>query len=65
MLAVNAVQAVQPLVMMGHEPIVLTSAPVRRYFKRIVARRLPKIVVFSYNEIDPSVQLESEGQVSA
>ena len=63
--AVNTVQAVQPLVLVGHEPVVLTSAPVRRYFKRIVERRMPKIVVLSYNEIDPAVQLESEGQVSA
>lgn len=64
-IAVNTVQAVQPLVLMGHEPIVLTSAPVRRFFKRIVERRMPKIVVLSYSEIDPAVQLESEGQVSA
>jgi flagellar biosynthesis protein FlhA len=64
-IAANTVQAVQPLVLVGHEPIVLTSAPVRRYFKRIVERRMPKIVVLSYNEIDPAVQLESEGQVSA
>ena len=64
-IAVNTVQAAQPLVLMGHEPIVLTSAPVRRFFKRIVERRMPKIIVLSYSEIDPAVQLESEGQVSA
>jgi len=63
--AASAVEAVQPLVMMGHEPLVLTSAPVRRYVKRIIERRQPKIVVLSYNEVDPAVQLESEGQVSA
>ena len=62
--AVSVVEAVQPLVMMGHEPLLLTSAPVRRYVKRIVERRQPKIIVLSYNEIDPAVQLESEGQVS-
>lgn len=57
--------AVQQLVVTGHEPIVLTSAAVRRYFKRIVERRIPKIVVLSYNEIDPAARLESAGQVSA
>lgn len=62
--AASAVQAVQPLVLAGYEPIVLTSAPVRRYVKRIVERQQPKIVVLSYNEIDPNVQLEGEGQVS-
>jgi flagellar biosynthesis protein FlhA len=56
-------RAVQPLVLAGHEPIVLTSAPIRRFFKRIVERRVPKIVALSYNEIDPAVQLEGAGQV--
>ncbi len=58
-------QAVQALVLAGQEPVVLTAVQVRRFFKRIVARQLPKLVVLSYNEIDPAVQLESEGQVSA
>jgi flagellar biosynthesis protein FlhA len=52
------------MVMGGQDPVVLTSAPVRRYFKRVVERQMPKIVVLSYNEIDPAVRLESEGQVS-
>ncbi|MDZ4858246.1 MAG: flagellar biosynthesis protein FlhA [Candidatus Hydrogenedentes bacterium] len=59
------VQAVQPLVLSGQEPVVLTSAQVRRYFRRIVERHMPKLIVLSYNEIDPAVRLESEGQVSA
>lgn len=57
--------ALQPLVLSGQDPVVLTSAPVRRYFKRIVERHIPKVVVLSYNEIDPAVGLESVGQVSA
>ena len=57
--------ALQPLVVSGQDPVVLTSAPVRRYFKRIVERHIPKVVVLSYNEIDPAVGLESIGQVSA
>jgi len=65
LIARNAAQAVQPLTLVGHEPVVLTSAPVRRYFRRMVERRIPKIVVLSYNEIDPEVQVQSEGQVSA
>ena len=58
-------KALQPLVVSGQDPVVLTSAPVRRYFRRIVERRIPKVVVLSYNEIDPAVSLESVGQVSA
>ena len=64
-IARNTVQAVQPLVMSGQDPLVLTSASVRRYFRRIVERFLPRIVVLSFNEIDPAVRLESEGQVNA
>lgn len=61
----GAVNAVQPLVAAGYEPIVLTSAQTRRYFRRIAERYLPKIVVLSYNEVDPGVKLESEGQIEA
>ena len=64
-IAENTATAVQPLVMSGQDPVVLTSAPVRRFFKRIVERRVPKIVVLSYNEIDPAISLESAGQVEA
>ena len=63
-IARKTVQAVQPMVLGGQDPIVLTSAQVRRYFRRIVERHMSKIVVLSYNEIDPAVRLESEGQVS-
>ncbi len=58
-------RAVQPLVLMGQDPVVLTSAPVRRFFRRVVERRIPKIVVLSYSEIDPAVKLESNGVVQA
>ncbi|HOZ48093.1 MAG TPA: flagellar biosynthesis protein FlhA [Candidatus Hydrogenedentes bacterium] len=61
----NAAKAIHPLALAGQEPVILCSAPVRRFFKRIVARRLPKLACLSYNEIDPAVQLQSEGQVSA
>jgi len=64
-MANSTAEAIQPLVLAGHEPVVLTTAQVRRYFKRAVERRIPKIVALSYNEIDPAVQLQSEGQVNA
>lgn len=58
-------RAVQPLVLSGQDPVVLTSAPVRRFFRRIVERRIPKIVVLSFSEIDPAVRLESSGVIEA
>jgi len=64
-IARNTADALQALVLGGHDPIVLTSAQIRRHFKRIAERHMPRIVVLSYNEIDPAVCLESEGQVKA
>ncbi len=64
-IAQATVTAVQPLALSGHDAIVLTSAQVRRFFKRMVERHLPKVVVLSYNEIDPAIRLESEGQIDA
>lgn len=58
-------KAVQSLVLSGQDPVVLTSAPVRRFFRRVVERRIPKIVVLSYSEIDPAVRLESSGVIEA
>src|SRR5690606_11896199 len=56
-------EALHPLVMSGHDPILITSAQIRRYIRRLIVRVLPKAVVLSFNAIDPSVPLESEGQV--
>ncbi len=48
----------------GHEPIVLTSPAVRPYVKRLTERTLPRLLVLSYNELDPASQIESLGMVS-
>lgn len=63
--AAATVGAVQALVHAGNEPIVLTTSQVRRYFRRLVLRQIQKLVVLSYNEIDPAVHLESVGQIDA
>ncbi|MFP6584412.1 MAG: flagellar biosynthesis protein FlhA [Candidatus Hydrogenedentota bacterium] len=57
------ITAVQGLVGIGYEPIVLTTAQARRFFRRMVEGQIPKLVVLSYNEMDPSLQLESVGQI--
>jgi flagellar biosynthesis protein FlhA len=46
------------------QPIVLCSPNVRRYFKRLTSRTIPTLVVLSYNEIVPEVQVQSIGMVS-
>ena len=58
-------EALQPLIAAGQDPVVLCSAPVRRFLRRILERRIPKVIVISYNEVDPALSIESTSQVSA
>ncbi len=45
----------------GKNPIVLTSPAVRKKFKRLVEPVVPDLAVLSYNEIEQSVEIHSEG----
>ena len=54
----------EKLTSMGRTPIILTSPIVRIYYKRMIEEQLPDIIVISYNEIDPRVELQSVGMVS-
>ena len=49
---------------MGLTPIVLTSAAIRRQFKKLTEQIAPDFIVLSYNEIGSDVQVKSEGVVS-
>lgn len=50
---------------LGEQPIVLTSPIVRLYFKKLTEQFAPRLVVLSYNELDPSIEIQSMGMVSA
>jgi len=60
----NLSKQVQRLVQLGQQPIVLASPVVRLYFKRLTEQVLPGLVVLSYNELDPSIEIEAVGTVS-
>lgn len=47
----------------GLMPIVLTSPQIRLAFLRLVEHAIPRITVISYNEIDPTVQVQAIGMV--
>ncbi|MDK2902445.1 MAG: flagellar biosynthesis protein FlhA [Clostridiales bacterium] len=47
----------------GIQPIVITSPVVRIYFKRLTEQLLPDLPVLSYNELEPSVEVQSVGMV--
>lgn len=55
---------VQKLTEQGSQPVVLTSPVVRLYFKRLTEQVLPGLVVLSYDEINPGIEVQSLGMVS-
>ena len=60
----NVNSQVSKLTSTGIQPIILTSPIVRTYFKRLVEQSIPDLVVLSYNELEPSVNIQSIGMVA-
>lgn len=60
----NLSRNVQRLLKLGNQPIVLASPIVRLYIKKLTENVIPGLVVLSYNEIDPSVEVKSVGTVN-
>lgn len=54
---------IQNLLSLGEQPIVVTAPIVRFYFKRLTEQMIPDLIVLSYNEIEPDVQIQSVGMV--
>ncbi|HHU69143.1 MAG TPA: flagellar biosynthesis protein FlhA [Thermoanaerobacterales bacterium] len=48
----------------NQEPIVLTSPVVRLYFKKLIEHSFQNVVVLSFNEIEPTTEVQSVGMVS-
>jgi len=55
---------IQNLVSIGEQPIVLTAPIVRFYFKRMTEQVIPDLIVLSYNEVEPDVEVQSVGMVT-
>jgi flagellar biosynthesis protein FlhA len=47
----------------GFIPVILCSATVRLAFKRLTERALPNLIVISYSEIAPGIDVHAEGMV--
>lgn len=54
----------QKMMEAGHQPVVLCPPGIRPYFKRLTERVLSGLVVLSFNELQPNIQVESVGMVS-
>ena len=61
----NLTKQIQKIAQLGKTPIVLASPVVRLYFKRLTEQVFPGLVVLSYNELDPSMEIQAVGMVGA
>lgn len=60
----NLSYQIQKLTSLGEQPIIITAPVVRLYFKRLTEQLASDLVVLSYNEVDPAVEIESVGMVN-
>ncbi|HHW40357.1 MAG TPA: flagellar biosynthesis protein FlhA [Syntrophomonadaceae bacterium] len=57
-------EGAQRMMEAGHQPIILCAPVLRLHLKRLTERILPGLVVLSFNELQPNIQVESVGMVS-
>ncbi|NLP46998.1 MAG: flagellar biosynthesis protein FlhA [Epulopiscium sp.] len=57
-------QEMNKIIGLGQQPIVLTSPIVRIYFKRLTESMAPDLIVLSYNEVEPTVEVQAAGMVN-
>lgn len=55
---------VEEMRQMVQVPIILTSPIVRVYYKKMLDQFCPNVVVLSFNDVDPSVQIQSLGIIA-
>lgn len=63
-LMANLSKVITDVVNKGLQPVVLIAPNIRPYFKRLISRSAPNLVVMSYNEVVPSIEVKSVGIVS-
>ena len=61
----NLSKQVKGVLAMGEQPIILTSPGLRPYFKKMIERVIPSLIVLSYNEIDSDADIKSVGMLTA
>lgn len=60
----NIAVQIQNLLQLGEQPIIITAPIVRFYLKRLTDQYIPDLIVLSYNEIEPDIDIQSIGVVS-
>ena len=52
------------LINSGEPPLILCSPQIRGHLKKFSERQVPNLLILSYNEIAPEIELESQGVIS-
>lgn len=60
----NLNNLVEKFIHINNQPIILTSPKIRVHFKRFIERFIPNVVVLSYNEILPNININRIGVLS-
>lgn len=60
----TASQEVERLSQMGQVPVILCSPAVRMYVRQLFERYLANVPILSYNELEPTIEVQSVGVVS-
>ncbi len=48
---------------LGYQPVVLASPATRPYFRKVTERVAPNLIVLSYAELDPKIEVQAVGMV--
>ena len=57
-------QNVEALLIREEQPIILCSPTIRMYVRQLLERYFPQVIVISYNEVEPTAEIESVGVVN-
>ncbi|HEU5140244.1 MAG TPA: flagellar biosynthesis protein FlhA [Bacillales bacterium] len=60
----SAAKELQQLKTTNQPPVILCSPTVRMYVRQLLERYLPEVAVLSYNELEPSIEVQSLGVVN-
>lgn len=60
----SVTEKVEQLSLQEETPIILCSPAVRMYLKQLLDRFIPNVVVLSYNELEPNIEIQSVGVVN-
>lgn len=60
----SSTEQIEKMKKIVQDPIVLTSPIVRIYYKKLLDQFIPHVTVLSFNDVDPSAQIQSLGVIS-